>query len=344
MSEKRFQISPEENIKIVNGNVDLSRQKLTEIPEQYKDALIIGNFDVSFNYLKNLNNCPKYVLGSFHVNHNFLITLENGPIIVGTDYWCGANNLVTNYGMGIIGQNLHFYDNPFEMGPQSPCSEEYVREWQKEHIGTDWINNFNNKVLGISYSTSAGNDIRLRTSIAGDERNELIRHSFETAYNSFKTLPKDEQKRILELTRYFHFDLSDRIKKHEETLEEDSLEKRLQEIFNKTAPIQNKNDFPFGGKKTFNVTMANQSKIVPLLPNEKEFPEEVIVVNKINNLLKKIDSNKLQVFMNLYPELNTGKLVELIDVLNLQVGTFNEIKKHIKFFEKYGELMLGNWG
>ena len=75
----------------VNGNIDLDRKKLTELPLSFN--VIKGNFVCSSNYLNTLKGSPNTVDGDFLCNNNNLTTLEHSPQIVTGLYACSFNKL-----------------------------------------------------------------------------------------------------------------------------------------------------------------------------------------------------------------------------------------------------------
>ena len=98
----------------VNGDVYLSGQKWTEIPEWLKDVEIEGYFccsnnelttmkkcpkkigsifDCSFNRLESLEGCPKYVRGDFLCSNNELVSLQGCPEIIEGNYYCDNNKV-----------------------------------------------------------------------------------------------------------------------------------------------------------------------------------------------------------------------------------------------------------
>lgn len=82
----------ENNIIDVNQNVDISRKDIMRLP--FKFGKINGDFNCSFNYLKDLRNSPDEVTGSFNCTGNILKNLEYGPKYVGNEYICRFNNLI----------------------------------------------------------------------------------------------------------------------------------------------------------------------------------------------------------------------------------------------------------
>ena len=75
----------------VNGNVDIHRLGLTELPLKFNR--VNGHFYCSYNKLTTLDGSPKYVIGDFHCNNNKLTTLEYSPEYVGGDFDCDYNYL-----------------------------------------------------------------------------------------------------------------------------------------------------------------------------------------------------------------------------------------------------------
>jgi hypothetical protein len=75
----------------VDGDVDLSRKGLTEIPIKF--GVVRGNFDIRVNNLLSLKNCPQIVTGYFScVNNPQLTSLKWGPKSA-KDYYCGRCDL-----------------------------------------------------------------------------------------------------------------------------------------------------------------------------------------------------------------------------------------------------------
>jgi len=67
-------------MKHIDGSVNLSNLYLKEIPEILNGVHIKGDFDVSFNVLKSLNNSPVKVVGAFKCMYNKnLKSLVGGP-------------------------------------------------------------------------------------------------------------------------------------------------------------------------------------------------------------------------------------------------------------------------
>ncbi len=76
-----------------NQDVRLSSRDLIEIPLKFNN--VNGHFNIVFNKLKTLKNCPKYIGGYFDCTLNDLTSLEYGPEYVGSSYLCDNNRLET---------------------------------------------------------------------------------------------------------------------------------------------------------------------------------------------------------------------------------------------------------
>lgn len=61
----------------VNGNVDISKRKLSRIPIKFNS--VRGHFFCHFNNLKSLENSPEIVEGGFNCSENQLTSLKYGP-------------------------------------------------------------------------------------------------------------------------------------------------------------------------------------------------------------------------------------------------------------------------
>ena len=79
----------------VNGDVELSHQKLQNLPLKF--GKISGNFFCSNNELTSLVGCPHTVGGVFYCYDNQLSTLVGTPASVGDVYNCAANPLISTY-------------------------------------------------------------------------------------------------------------------------------------------------------------------------------------------------------------------------------------------------------
>lgn len=93
----------------VNGDVDISEKKLTEIPIQF--GIIKRDFDCYDNLLTTLKGCPKYVRGSFDCSDNKLTSLEYSPIETNS-FYCSNNRLTNLKGCpNIITEDFSFPQN-----------------------------------------------------------------------------------------------------------------------------------------------------------------------------------------------------------------------------------------
>ena len=96
----------------VNGDVNLSFNKLTKIPLKF--GRVTGRFNCSDNRFTSLEGCPNWVGGNFTCNYNKLTTLEGGPnIVCGSDYRCASNALINFKGIPEHYEgDIWFSDNP----------------------------------------------------------------------------------------------------------------------------------------------------------------------------------------------------------------------------------------
>ena len=78
----------------VNGDVDLSRFELTELPLRFNK--VTGNFHCGYNNLTSLKGSPRWVGGYFICSRNELTSLEFSPDYVGGWFGCGMNKLTDN--------------------------------------------------------------------------------------------------------------------------------------------------------------------------------------------------------------------------------------------------------
>jgi len=77
----------------VDGNVNLSRKKLTKIPFNF--SKVSGSFYCTNNQLTSLKGAPNTVGGYFSCSNNQLTTLEGAPNTVGDNFYCTNNQLTT---------------------------------------------------------------------------------------------------------------------------------------------------------------------------------------------------------------------------------------------------------
>jgi hypothetical protein len=115
----------------VDGNVNLSSKKLTELPLKFRylgggfycynnqltslegcPILVGGGFYCYGNNLTSLKGSPQSVGGSFKCCNNKLTTLEGAPSSVGNDFSCFNNKLTTLEGVPIsVGGSFDCYGN-----------------------------------------------------------------------------------------------------------------------------------------------------------------------------------------------------------------------------------------
>ena len=81
----------------VEGDVDLSREKLTKIPFSF--GKVSGVFYCSYNQLTSLEGAPNNVGGYFACYNNQLTTLKGVPNTVGGGFDCTNNQLTTLEGV-----------------------------------------------------------------------------------------------------------------------------------------------------------------------------------------------------------------------------------------------------
>ena len=75
--------------KYIEGDLNLRKLYLTELPDFLSGVEIRGYFDCIKNKLTSLKNCPSSILGEFICSFNKqLKTLEGGPTYVDTNYEC----------------------------------------------------------------------------------------------------------------------------------------------------------------------------------------------------------------------------------------------------------------
>lgn len=80
--------------KYIEGDVNLRKLYLTELPDFLSGVEIRGYFDCNKNKLTSLKNCPSSIIGEFVCSFNKqLKTLEGGPTYVDTNYECNGCGL-----------------------------------------------------------------------------------------------------------------------------------------------------------------------------------------------------------------------------------------------------------
>lgn len=79
----------------VDGDINLFKTDLIEIPDYIQFGVIRGNFDCSSNHLSSLRGCPRKVDGFFNCSFNKLTSLEGSPEKVKGGFYCGSNQLTS---------------------------------------------------------------------------------------------------------------------------------------------------------------------------------------------------------------------------------------------------------
>jgi hypothetical protein len=142
-----------------DGDIDFRLLSLTEIPIKFDK--VFGDFTVSGNKLKSLENSPKFVGGDFRCGFNLLESLDYSPIIVSKNFYCPYNNLISLDGIPrIIGKHAYFYSNPGNF------------TWRDIY---DAVDKKNGRIDGLIYSEDVIDD-RYSTSI-------YINGKFNPAFN-----------------------------------------------------------------------------------------------------------------------------------------------------------------
>jgi hypothetical protein len=77
----------------VEGDVDLSDEKLTKLPLKFR--YVNGDFNCSNNQLTSLDGCPKTVGRDFDCDNNQLTNLEGAPQKMGGSFYCSNNQLTS---------------------------------------------------------------------------------------------------------------------------------------------------------------------------------------------------------------------------------------------------------
>ncbi len=122
---ENYTINPDGSID-VNGDVDLSWYRLTELPlsfnKVYGDFRCIDNrlttlkgspiwvsgyFNCGANELTSLKGCPRWIGGNFSCSNNRLTSLEFSPDYVGGSFFCINNKLTDNYCIAEIGSGFY---------------------------------------------------------------------------------------------------------------------------------------------------------------------------------------------------------------------------------------------
>jgi hypothetical protein len=140
----------------VNGNVYLSRKRLTKLPLNF--GHVGGNFYCSSNQLTNLAGCPHTVSGNFSCAYNIIISLEGplhtvsgnfscssniitslegGPQSVGGNFWCFENDLDSlRFSPEEVGGEVRVLPNPITDIPKKYLTEKCLQFIVKEQY--DW--------------------------------------------------------------------------------------------------------------------------------------------------------------------------------------------------------------
>jgi hypothetical protein len=114
----------------VNGDVDIRRKGLTEIPLKFRNVSgnffcndnqltslegapqSVNNFDCSYNKLNTLEGSPQSVNGDFSCFSNKLTSLEGSPKSIGNNFRCTINKLTSLEGCPqSIGNNFDISNN-----------------------------------------------------------------------------------------------------------------------------------------------------------------------------------------------------------------------------------------
>ena len=120
-----YTINPDGSID-VDGNVNLSHQKLTKLPLNFN--IVTGYFDCSYNQLTNLKGSPKEVGGHFSCSYNQLTSLKGSPKEVGGSFNCYNNQLTSLEG------------SPKKVGGVFSCSNNQLTslEGSPKEVGGDF--------------------------------------------------------------------------------------------------------------------------------------------------------------------------------------------------------------
>ena len=119
----------------VDGDVNLFKTDLIEIPDYIQFGVIRGNFDCSSNHLSSLRGCPREVGGYFYCSDNNLTSLEGSPEKVKEGFYCGSNQLTSLEGAPREVDEFYCNNNqltslegaPREVGGDFYCSNNKVQ-------------------------------------------------------------------------------------------------------------------------------------------------------------------------------------------------------------------------
>ena len=79
----------------VDGEVNILKKNLKEVPEYIQCGVVQGSFDCSRNNLTTLNGTPKEVKEYFFCSFNNLTSLKGAPEKVGGSFDCQSNKLTS---------------------------------------------------------------------------------------------------------------------------------------------------------------------------------------------------------------------------------------------------------
>ena len=89
---KNWSLNPDGTVD-VDGNVDLSRQRLSKLPLKF--GRVTGYFFCSYNQLTSLEGCPTEIGGNFYCHINLLTSLKGCPTEIGGNFYCYNNQLTS---------------------------------------------------------------------------------------------------------------------------------------------------------------------------------------------------------------------------------------------------------
>jgi hypothetical protein len=133
----------------VEGNVDISSLKLTELPVKfgkingdfycYRNQLtslehcpttVTGDFKCFSNKLTSLKGCP-VVTGNFRCSYNQLTSLKHAPTTVTGDFYCHINQLTSlEHGPITVSGDFYFANNKFPEDIQKKI-DNFEGTWQE---------------------------------------------------------------------------------------------------------------------------------------------------------------------------------------------------------------------
>jgi hypothetical protein len=146
----------------VDGNVDLSVQKLSKLPLKFGRVTgsfwcennkltslegcpteIRGDFSCAGNQLTSLEGCPREIGGNFYCQSNQLTSLEGCPTEIGGNFYCSYNQLTSLKGAPeyiegevdfIPNNNLPEYIKQIvDLNSYDKDIQKYILKWQKEY-------------------------------------------------------------------------------------------------------------------------------------------------------------------------------------------------------------------